>query len=89
MDTKKFLKDVEILENILRRKVGEESKKSPFLFVIRGLSNKGIIEKDTRVDLEKLWEFRNKVCLLPVPEESISDEAQALLLSLIHNPKLS
>ncbi|MEA2097558.1 MAG: hypothetical protein U9P70_00555 [Patescibacteria group bacterium] len=88
MNTAKFLEETKEIENKLHQKASDEPEKVGFSILVKQLQNEGKIDKQIVTDLKKLWEIRNKVYSTPTPEDSISDEAQALLASLIGNPKL-
>lgn len=88
MDTAKFLEETKVLENKLRKRANDESGKLSFPVLVKQLEGAGIIDEQIVADLEKLWEFRNEAYSLPTPKDNISDEAQALLVSLFCNPKL-
>lgn len=88
MNTAKFLEETKMIENKLRRKAGDESGRLGFPVLVKQLQDEGKIDEQIVADLKKLWELRNKVYSTPTPEDSISDEAQALLASLISNLKL-
>jgi len=88
MNTTKFLEETKVLENKMRQKAGDESERLGFPALVKRLVNTGQIDDQIVADLKKLWELRNKVYSTPTPEGSISDEAQALLASLISNSKL-
>jgi len=88
MNTTKFLEETKVLENKLRQKAGEESRRLGFPILVKQLQDEGKIDEQIVAELKKLWKLRNKVYSTPTPEDDISDEAQTLLVSLISNPKL-
>lgn len=88
MNTAKFLEETKVLENKLRQKADDESGRLDFPVLVKQLLDEDKIDEQIVADLKKLWELRNKVYSTPAPDDNISDEAQALLVSLINNPKL-
>lgn len=88
MNTAKFLEETKVIENKLRQKAGDESGRLGFPILVKQLQDEGKIDEQIVADLKKLWELRNIIYSSPTPNDSVSDEAQALLVSLINNPKL-
>lgn len=88
MNTSKFLEEVNVLENKLRQKAGDETGRIGFPASVQQLANTNQLDEQIVSDLKELWEIRNKIYSSPTPEDEVPNEAQTLLATLISNPNL-
>ncbi|HAM88188.1 MAG: hypothetical protein US83_C0010G0006 [Candidatus Falkowbacteria bacterium GW2011_GWC2_38_22] len=84
MKKNEFLKEIKNLEEMLREKAGIKNETITFPVLLQQIFNSGQINKQTLDDLEKIWEFRNRVVSPSILNNEIFDEIEILLTSLIN-----
>ena len=84
MKKNEFLKEIKNLEEMLREKAGIKNETITFPVLLQQIFNSGQINKQTLDDVEKIWEFRNRVVSPSILNNEIFDEIEILLTSLIN-----
>ena len=74
MENKDFFKEFAIIENHLFGLADNHDKGQGFLNLLKYLQSKNLLQKDILVDLNFVWQTRNKIVSSPSGEQEISDE---------------
>jgi hypothetical protein len=82
MKVENFFKEFVLIENFLLTFAGNFDKRQGFLKLIKYLKSKNLLPKDTLIELNFIWQTRNKIANSPSGEQEISLEIFDLLARL-------
>lgn len=82
MKVKNFFKEFVLIENHLFSLAGNIDKLQGFLNLLKYLQSKNLLSTDVLVDINFIWQTRNKIVSSPSGEQEISDEVSDLLVRL-------